>query len=346
MNFTELFIRRPVMTTLVMVGILIFGLVAYRRAAGERPARTWTIPRSRSARACPGASPETMASAVATPLEKEFSTIAGIETMTSTSAQGATSISIQFALSRNIDAAAQDVQAAISQALRSLPQDIQPPSFRKVDPSAQPILYYALRTKTLPLSQLNEYAETFLAQRLSTIDGVAQVQVFGSQKYAVRIQLDPQQLAARRIGIDEVATAVDNGNVNLPTGMLWGTDKAYSRGEPGAAAQRGGLRRPRRGLPQRRAGAARGPGPGDRQRAGHQAGELVQRRAGGGARHPAAAGHQHRRGGRAGEGGSAGAPEPDSAGRRDLDALRPLGHGEGVGGRREVHPAASRSAWW
>jgi HAE1 family hydrophobic/amphiphilic exporter-1 len=227
MSFTELFIRRPVMTTLVMFGILIFGLVAYRALpVSDLPAVDY--PTISVTASLPGASPETMASAVATPLEKEFSTIPGIETMTSSSLQGSTSISLQFALSRNIDAAAQDVQAAISQALRSLPQDIQPPSFRKVDPSSSPILYYALRTKTLPLSQLNEYAETFLAQRLSTIDGVAQVQVFGSMKYAVRIQLDPQQLAARRIGIDEVASAVNNGNVNLPTGILWGTDKAYS----------------------------------------------------------------------------------------------------------------------
>jgi HAE1 family hydrophobic/amphiphilic exporter-1 len=148
--------------------------------------------------------------------------------MTSTSTQGGTSISLQFALSRNIDAAAQDVQAAISQAQRQLPRDVLPPSFRKVDPSASPILYYALRSTTMPLHQLNEYAETFLAQRLATVDGVAQVQVYGSMKYAVRIQLDPQQLAARSIGIDEVSRAVENGSVNLPTGILWGTDKAYS----------------------------------------------------------------------------------------------------------------------
>ncbi|MBA3344266.1 MAG: efflux RND transporter permease subunit [Gemmatimonadales bacterium] len=227
MSFTELFIRRPVMTTLVMAGILIFGVVAYRQLpVSDLPAVDYpTISVNAS---LPGASPETMASSVATPLEKEFSTIPGIEAMTSSSTQGGTSISLQFALSRSIDAAAQDVQAAISQALRSLPQDIQPPSFRKVDPSSRPILFYALRTTTLPLPQLNEYAETFLAQRLSTIEGVAQVQVYGSMKYAVRIQLDPQQLASRSIGIDEVARAVENGNVNLPTGILWGTDKAYS----------------------------------------------------------------------------------------------------------------------
>jgi HAE1 family hydrophobic/amphiphilic exporter-1 len=227
MNFTALFIRRPVMTTLVMAGILIFGLVAYRQLpVSDLPAVDYpTISVSAS---LPGASPETMASSVATPLEKQFSTIPGITAMTSTSSGGNTSITLQFDLSRNIDAAAQDVQAAISQAVRQLPQDMLPPSFRKVDPSSSPILYFALRSTTLSLSQLDEYAETFLGQRLSTVDGVAQVQVFGSQKYAVRIQLDPQQLAARNIGIDEVALAVDNGNVNLPTGTLWGTDKAYS----------------------------------------------------------------------------------------------------------------------
>ena len=153
-----------------------------------------------------------------------------------------------------------------------------PPSYRKVDPSASPILYYALRTTTLPLPQLDEYAETFLAQRLSTVDGVAQVQVFGSQKYAVRIQLDPQQLAAaehrdRRGG----RRRSQNGNVNLPTGILWGTDKAYRVESDGQLDQRGRLPAARRRLPQRRAGAAGGPRPGGRQRAGHQAGELVQR---------------------------------------------------------------------
>jgi HAE1 family hydrophobic/amphiphilic exporter-1 len=215
------------MTTLVMAGILIFGLVAYRQLpVSDLPAVDY--PTISVSATLPGASPETMASSVATPLEKQFSTIPGVQTMTSTSTGGSTSITLQFALSRNIDAAAQDVQAAISQAVRQLPQDMLPPSFRKVDPSSSPILYYALRTTMLPLSTLDEYAETFLGQRLSTVDGVAQVQVYGAQKYAVRIQLDPQQLAARSIGIDQVAQAVNNGNVNLPTGTLWGTDKAYS----------------------------------------------------------------------------------------------------------------------
>jgi hydrophobic/amphiphilic exporter-1 (mainly G- bacteria), HAE1 family len=227
MNFTGLFIRRPVMTTLVMAGILIFGIVAYRLlAVSDLP--TVDYPTVSVSASLPGASPETMAASVATPLEKQFSTIPGVTAMTSTSSQGTSSITLQFALSRNIDDAAQDVQSAISKTLRTLPQDMLPPSYQKVDPSASPILYFALRTTTLSLSQLDEYAENTLAQRLSSIDGVAQVQVFGSQKYAVRIQLDPQALAARGIGIDEVSQAVQDGNVNLPTGTLWGTDKAYS----------------------------------------------------------------------------------------------------------------------
>ncbi|HXY29379.1 MAG TPA: efflux RND transporter permease subunit [Gemmatimonadaceae bacterium] len=227
MNISGLFIRRPVMTTLVMAGILLFGIVAYRQlAVSDLPSVDY--PTINVFATLPGASPETMASAVATPLEKQFSTIAGIDVMTSQSSTGSTSITLQFNLNRNIDAAAQDVNAAISQTLRLLPQNIIPPSYQKVDPSASPILYLALTSTTLPLSQLDEYAETYLAQRISTVNGVAQVQVYGAQKYAVRVQLDPQALALRKIGIDEVVNAVGNGNVNLPTGILWGTDKAYT----------------------------------------------------------------------------------------------------------------------
>ena len=243
MNFTGLFIRRPVMTTLVMAGILIFGIVAYRLLpVSDLPAVDYpTVSVSAS---LPGASPETMASSVATPLEKQFSTIPGVEAMTSTSSQGNTSVTLQFALSRDIDAAAQDVQSAISKTLRTLPQNMLPPSYQKVDPSASPILYYAMRSSTLSLSKLDEYAENTIAQRLSSVDGVAQVQVYGSQKYAVRIQLDPQALASRGIGMDEVSNAVDNGSVNLPTGTLWGTDKAYaveSNGQLNNAAEFGAL---------------------------------------------------------------------------------------------------------
>jgi len=177
----------------------------------------------------PGASPETMASAVATPLEKQFSTIAGIDNMTSTSSLGATQITIQFSLDRNIDAAAQDVQSAIAAVARQLPKDLPtPPSYQKVNPADQPILFLALTSPTLPLSVIDEYAETLMAQRISMVNGVAQVQVYGAQKFAVRIQLDPHELASRKIGIDEVARAVNGNNVTLPTGTLWGHEKAYT----------------------------------------------------------------------------------------------------------------------
>jgi HAE1 family hydrophobic/amphiphilic exporter-1 len=179
--------------------------------------------------ALPGASPETVASAVATPLERQFSTIAGIDSMSSTSILGSCVITLQFNLSRNIDAAAQDVQASISQAARQLPQDMpSPPSYQKVNPADQPILYIALTSPTLPLSVLDEYGETMMAQRISTVSGVAQVQVYGAQKYAVRVQLDPEQLAFRGIGIDEAAEAVQAGNVNLPTGVLYGAHRAFT----------------------------------------------------------------------------------------------------------------------
>ena len=227
MNISALFIHRPVMTTLVMLGILAFGIMGYRLLpVSDLPNVDYpTITVSAS---LPGASPGTMASAVATPLEKQFSTIAGVDQMTSTSGRGNTQITLQFTLDRNVDAAAQDVQAAISKTLRQLPIGILPPSYQKVNPADAPILFLALTSPTLPLSQIDQYAQAFIAQRLSTVTGVAQVQVFGSQKYAVRIQLDPRALALRGIGIDEVASAVDAGNVNLPTGTLWGAHRAYT----------------------------------------------------------------------------------------------------------------------
>ncbi|HEX3534000.1 MAG TPA: efflux RND transporter permease subunit [Gemmatimonadaceae bacterium] len=222
---TALFIRRPVMTALVMIGILFFGAVSYTRlAVSDLP--TVDFPTIQVNANLPGASPETMAAAVATPLEKQFSTIAGIDNMTSSSGLGSTSITIQFSLDRSIDAAAADVQAAISQTLRSLPLGILPPSYRKVNPADQPIIYFALTSKTMPLSQLDEYGETFLAQRISMVPGIAQVQVYGGQKYAVRVQLDPTSLANRGIGIDEVADAIGTQNVSMPTGTLWGLNKA------------------------------------------------------------------------------------------------------------------------
>jgi HAE1 family hydrophobic/amphiphilic exporter-1 len=222
---TAIFIRRPVMTALVMIGLLFFGISSYRRLpVSDLPSVDFpTISVNAN---LPGASPSTMAAAVATPLEKQFSTIAGIDNMTSQSSLGSASITIQFSLDRDIDAAAQDVQAAISQTLRSLPQGILPPSYRKVNPADSPILYLALTSKTLPLSQLDEYGETFMAQRISSVPGVAQVQVYGGQKYAVRVQLDPTSMANRGIGIDEVASAISSQNVSMPTGILWGTSRA------------------------------------------------------------------------------------------------------------------------
>jgi HAE1 family hydrophobic/amphiphilic exporter-1 len=210
-----------------MAAILLFGLMAYRRLpVSDLP--NVDFPTLQVSAQLPGANPETMASAVATPLEKQFSTIAGIDSMTSSSSQGLTSITIQFTLDRDIDAAAQDVQAAIAKTLPQLPREIITPSYQKVNPADQPIVYFALTSKTLPLSLLNEYGETLLAQRISMVEGVAQVQVFGAQKHAVRLQLDPSQLASRRMGIDEVANAVRLANVNLPTGTLWGAERAVT----------------------------------------------------------------------------------------------------------------------
>jgi HAE1 family hydrophobic/amphiphilic exporter-1 len=228
MNFCEIWIRRPVMTVLVMAGILIFGIAAYRLL----PVSTLPnvdFPTIQVSAELPGASPETMASAVATPLEKQFSTIPGIDEMSSVSSQGTTRITLQFALGRDIDAAAQDVNSAIASANRQLPATMPaPPSFRKVNPADFPVFFLALTSDAMPLSTVNEYAETYLAQRISTITGVAQVQVFGQQKYAVRVQVDPSALAARGVGINEVEQAVSQANVNLPTGTLYGKDRMFA----------------------------------------------------------------------------------------------------------------------
>ncbi|MDR3044718.1 MAG: efflux RND transporter permease subunit [Desulfovibrio sp.] len=222
MNIAAFFIRRPVTTCLVMLAMFLFGVVGYRNLpVSDLP--NVDFPTIQVTAELSGADPETMASAVATPLERQFATIAGIDSMTSSSTLGRTRITIQFALDRDIDAAALDVQSAISQAARRLPDDMTtPPYFRKVNPADQPILYIALTSPTLPLSQVNEYADTMLAQRISMVAGVAQVQVYGSQKYAVRAQVDPRALATRGLGLDEVATAIADSNVNLPTGTLQG----------------------------------------------------------------------------------------------------------------------------
>ncbi len=228
MNLSESCIRRPVMTTLVMAGLLLFGVMAYHYLPVAHLPNV-DFPTILVSASLPGANPETMASAVATPLEREFSTIAGLDNMNSVSALGLTQITLQFSLHRDLDAAAQDVQSAISRAMRLLPPDLpNPPTFNKVNPADQPILYIALYSATMPLSVVNEYADTLMAQRISMINGVAQVQVFGAQKYAVRVQVDPQALASRGIGIDEVAQAIQKANVNLPTGTLFGAHQAFT----------------------------------------------------------------------------------------------------------------------
>jgi len=210
-----------------MMAIVFFGIIGYKLLpVSDLP--NVDFPTILVSASLPGASPETMASAVATPLERQFSTIAGIDSMTSSNAQGITQITIQFNLNRDIDAAAQDIQAMIAKATPQLPPNMPtPPSYRKVNPADQPILYLALSSPTLPLSTVHEYADTFIAQRISMLSGVAQVQIFGSQKYAVRTQIDPRALAYRGIGIDEVSDAVQKGNVELPTGTLYGPDKAF-----------------------------------------------------------------------------------------------------------------------
>jgi HAE1 family hydrophobic/amphiphilic exporter-1 len=227
-SISELFIRRPVMTALVMLAFLLFGVLGYLQLP-QSDLPNMDFPTILVTASVPGASPETMASSVATPLERQFSTIAGLDSMTSTNALGNTQITLQFDLSRNIDAAAQDVQAAISRAAKQLPPEMpSPPSYQKVNPADQPVLYLSLSSTTLPLSTVDEYAETLLAQRISMVNGVAQVLVYGSQKYAVRVQLDPNALASRGIGIDEVVGAVQKQNVNLPTGTLWGPHQAVT----------------------------------------------------------------------------------------------------------------------
>ncbi|MBI5684942.1 MAG: efflux RND transporter permease subunit [Verrucomicrobia bacterium] len=228
MSVPELFIRRPVMTTLVMSAILLFGIMAFRNLpVSDLP--NVDFPTIVVTANLPGAGPETMASAVATPLEKQFSTIAGVDNMTSVSALGLSQITIQFSLSRSVDAAGQDVQAAIARAMSQLPPDMPtPPTYRKVNPADQPVLYLALTSPTLPLSTVDEYAQTLMAERISMVDGVAQVQVLGSQKFAVRVQVDPDELAARGIGIDEVQKAIADANVNIPTGTLYGRHQSFT----------------------------------------------------------------------------------------------------------------------
>ena len=234
MNLSRIFIERPVMTVLVTFAILLFGAVAFR-ALPVAALPSVDYPTIQVNAALPGASPETMASSVATPLEREFSTIAGITQMSSSNSQGSTSITVQFALDRSIDAAAQDIQAHIAAAGGNLPPSMpRPPTYSKVNPADQPIFYLALSSDTLPLSKVTEYADILLAQRISMVSGVSRVQVYGEQKFAVRVQVDPDQLASHNIGIDEVQKAVASSNTNLPTGQLNGAKQAFTIESTGA----------------------------------------------------------------------------------------------------------------
>src|ERR1039457_5862214 len=211
-----------------MAGVALFGVIAYNGlSVSDLPQVDYpTITVSAS---LPGANPDTMASAVATPLERQFTTIAGLDSMISNSGQGSTNITLQFSLSRDIDGATVDVETAIAEAMTLLPPGMPtPPSFRKVNPGDSPIINLLLSSPTMRLSDLDEYAETMLAQRISMVEGVAQVQVYGSAKYAVRIQVDPNELASRGIGLNEVDQALRDWNVNVPTGTLYGPHTAYN----------------------------------------------------------------------------------------------------------------------
>ena len=228
MSITDLFIKRPVMTALVMFGIVLFGIAGYR-ALPVSDLPNVDFPTIQVSASLPGASPETMATAVATPLERQFATVAGIDSMTSSSGVGGTSITIQFTLDRSIDGAAADVENAIAAVLRLLPPGMpSPPTLRKVNPGDMPVILLGLSGSTMQLSRLDEYAENLMAQRISSLDGVAQVNVFGAQKWAIHVQLDPSLLAARHIGIDDVSRALQSHNVNQPTGTLWGANQAFT----------------------------------------------------------------------------------------------------------------------
>ena len=286
-----------------------------------------------------------MAAAVATPLEKEFSTIAGIDSMLSSSALGSTSITLQFALDRDIDAAAQDVQAAISRAVRNLPRDMpSPPTYRKVNPADQPILFLALTSPTLPLYALNEYAETLMAQRISTVNGVAQVQVYGAQKYAVRVKLDPMALSSKAIGIDEVAAAIESGNVNMPTGVLYGPHRAFTILASGqlntADAYRPLIVTYRNGSPVRLGDLAEVTDSveNDKVAAWFFNGQDQQRSIILAIQRQPGTNTVAGRGGR--QGAAAHVPGPTAGLRGDEHPVRPVALDQGVGHRRRVHPAA------
>ena len=227
MNMSRIFIERPIATSVLVAALILFGIVAFRSLpVNDLP--NVDFPTISVTAELPGANPEVMASTVATPLERQFSQIAGVETMNSVNMTGRTRITLVFTLERQIDAAAQDVQTAISQAMKRLPDGIDPPTLRKVNPADAPILYMALTAKTLPMQQLDDFADTQIAQRLSTINGVSQVLIFGSQRYAIRVFLDPEALSKRGLGLDKVVSAIQNANSNLPAGVLRGSARTFT----------------------------------------------------------------------------------------------------------------------
>lgn len=228
MSVSEIFIRRPVATTTLMAALVLFGIFAYRALpVAELP--NVDFPTISVNASLPGADPETMAATVATPLERQFSQIPGVDVMTSDSSVGTSRITLQFALERNIDAAAQDVQTAIAQARRQLPTDMpQDPTLRKINPADSAIMYIVMSATTIPLTQLDDFAETRVADRLSQVDGVAQVVVFGSKKYAARLYLNPQALNARGLSLLQVGDAINNANSNQPSGTLYGAQRSYT----------------------------------------------------------------------------------------------------------------------
>lgn len=228
MNFSEIFIRRPIATSLLMIGIALFGVLGYiGLPVSDLP--DVDFPTITVSASLPGADPATMASAIATPLERQFTTIAGVDSMVATNSLGSTSITLQFDLGRDIDGAAVDVQTAIAAAMPLLPPGMpSPPSFRKVNPSDSPVMFLSLMSPSMPMYKLAEYAETVISQRISTIPGVAQVNAMGSQKYSVHVKVNPDSLASRKIGINEVANAIREWNVNLPVGTVWGPKQAFT----------------------------------------------------------------------------------------------------------------------
>src|SRR5664279_732211 len=228
MNISELCIRRPVLTTLVTASLIVFGAFSYRLLpVAALPAVDF--PTIQITAQLPGASPETMAASVASPIERQLSTISGISSMSSSSALGIAQITIQFDLGRNIDGASLDVQTALAVAQRRLPVEMTtPPFFRKVNPGDFPVLYVSMRSDTMPLSAVDEYAETVLAPTLSQLPGVAQVLVYGAQKFAVRVQVNPVAAAARNISLDDIRNVVAKANSSAPVGTLTGPKQSVT----------------------------------------------------------------------------------------------------------------------